>query len=202
MVKTYPIQIWFLDEDLDKSAQALANKQLNSTINGCIQAMVNTRLWCAGIRSIKFYKHYFSKDLEFETLDRLFPCWPLQQLPRFLKYSSVESKWTRKCKNHYDYVKMYLNSLINEFEYRFKKECDRSQFLEWENVDAPEIKLKEIKLSKIVLPWKNINIKYRSKDIIQAYRKQYKHIIGHPIAAYSNVSRNIPEWLIDDNYEI
>ena len=58
--------------------------------------------------------------------------------------------------------------------------------------------MKEAKLSKICLPWKNINPKYRSKDVIAAYRKQYKAYIGHPIEAYADTPRDIPEWIMAD----
>lgn len=174
------------------------NKYLKSTIDGCIQAIVNARLWCAGIRTPKFYKYYFGRDKIVETLDRLFPCWPLKRLPSFLKFISKESKWTRMCKNHYDYVLRYLDVLFNEYAYRFKQEHENAAFSEWELVDAPKISLKEANISKIVLPWKNINPKYRSKDIIESYRRQYKSVIGHPIEAYMDTPRDIPEWIAAD----
>lgn len=197
-VRQFLVQIWFLDEDLSKSAQMLDNKRLNSSIDGIIKAVVDARLWCAGIRSAKFYMHYFGKDKIIETMDKLFPCWPLKRPPGFLKFDSKESKWTRMCKNHYDYVLRYLECLFTEYAYRFKREHESAQFTEWELVDAPKISLKEAKLSKIVLPWKNINPKYRSKDIIESYRRQYKSIIGHPIEAYQDVPRDIPEWITKD----
>lgn len=197
-IRSYPIQIWFLDEDFVKSAQSLDNRRLNATISGCIQALVNARFWCAGIRSAKFYKYYFGKDKIIETMDKLFSYWPLRRPPGFLKFSSKESKWTRMCKNHYDYVLRYLDCLFTEYAYRFKREHEEAAFIEWELVDAPKIQLKAANLSKINLPWKNINPKYRSKDIIQSYRRQYKSTIGHPIEAYADVPRDIPSWLIDE----
>ena len=162
----------------------LDNKRLNSSIDGCIKALVDARLWCAGIKSAKFYKYYFGTDKILETMDKLFPCWPLHRPPGFLKFDSKESKWKKIKKNHYDYVLRYLNYLFTEYSYRFKREHESFKFIEWELVDAPKIQLKDAKLSKIVLPWKNINPKYRSKDIIESYRRQYKSIIGHPITAY------------------
>lgn len=198
--RQFPVQIWFLDEDLSKSAQMLDNKRLSSTINGCMQALINARFWCAGIRSAKFYKYYFGKDKIMETFDLLFPHWPCTRgrVPGFLKFDSKESKWTRMCKNHYNYVLRYLDCLFTEYAYRFKREHEEAAYIEWEMIYAPKIQLKEAKLSKIVLPWKNINPKYRSKDIIESYRRQYKSIIGHPITAYQDVPRDIPEWITKD----
>ena len=98
------------------------------------------------------------------------------------------------CKNHYDYVVRYLELLLDEHAYRFKKEHESAQFTEWERFDAPKIALKEANLSKIVLPWKNID----PKDIIAAYRRQYKARIGHPIEAYSDTPRDIPDWIMSD----
>ena len=104
----------------------MSNKLLKKTIDGCIQAIVNARLYCAGIRSPKFYKHYFGRDKIQETMDRLFPCWPLHRFPGFLKFSSRESKWARICKNHYDYILRYLDFLLNEHAFRFKREHDNA----------------------------------------------------------------------------
>ena len=131
-------------------------------------------------------------------MDKLFPCWPLRRCPSFIRFGSKETRWTRMCKNHYDYIVRYLELLLDEYAFRYKKEHENAKFAEWERFDAPKISLKEVKLVKIVLPWKNINPKYRSKDIVQSYRRQYKAYIGHPITAYSDTPRDIPEWIMAD----
>jgi hypothetical protein len=59
--KRYPIQIFFLSEDLVESATWLSNKYLIKTITGCMQALVATRFYFIGIRSAKFYRYYFDK---------------------------------------------------------------------------------------------------------------------------------------------
>lgn len=113
--KTYPIQIWFLDDDLRKSAEYQTNKSLLKSIDGCFQALVAARLYFIGIRSKIFFKHYFSTEKVHETMDRFFPLWPLKRRPSFQNYSSKTSKWTRMCLEHYSYVKLYLRFLLDEY---------------------------------------------------------------------------------------
>lgn len=199
--KAYPIQIWFLDDDLCMSAQYLSNKYLNATINGCFNALVSSRMYYIGIRSVKFYKYYFSKERVFETTDKFFPSWPLPYAPKFKSYDTKTTKWCRMCKEHYDYVKQYLTYCLGEYEYRFGKQHQLDKFLEWDQFDAPTIPIKNANLKKLVLPWKCLNPKYRKKDIVEGYRLQYKHLIKDPFGEYSTTRRDIPSWLLD-NYMI
>lgn len=197
MIKRYPIQIWFLSEDMQQSAEWLSNKHLVKTINGCMNALLATRFYYIGIRTPKFYKYYFDKERKRETLDRFFPCWPLKQKPSYMAYKTKTSKWCRMCREHYDYVKQYMAVLLQEYEYRYKKPHGLSRFIEWLEFDAPELSIPEGKLTVISLPWKCLNPKYRDKDICQGYRNQYKAVMtndGIKLADYKN--RDIPEFLV------
>lgn len=195
--KKYPVQIWFLDDDLNKSAQYLTNKFLVRTISGCMQALITTRFYFIGIRNKKFYDYYFNKERQAETLDRFFPLWPLQQKPKFNKYMSKEGKWTRKCKEHYDYIYKYLGILLDEYQYRFGKEHKLSKFLEWLDFDAPKLNIPEGHLKKIILPWKVINIKYRRKNILDGYRLQFISLLEkEPQEEFLKTKRDIPEFIV------
>ena len=103
-------------------------------------------------------------------MDKFFPIWPLKQKPKFMQYSSKESKWTRKCAEHYEYIKKYMSILLDEYLYRFNKEHGLAKFIEWEEFDAPKLNIPYGKLSKIVLPWKVIDPQYRKVNIIDGYR--------------------------------
>ncbi len=81
-----------------------------------MQALICTRFYFIGLRNKKFYKYYFDKERKEETMERFFPLWPLKQSPKFMQYTSKESKWTRKCKEHYDYIKQYLDILLEAQE--------------------------------------------------------------------------------------
>lgn len=195
--KKYPVQIWFLDDDLNKSAQYLTNKLLVRTISGCMQALITTRFYFIGIRNKKFYDYYFDKERQTETLDRFFPLWPLQQKPKFNKYMSKEGKWIRKCKEHYDYVHKYLGILLDEYQYRFGKEHKLNKFLEWLDFDAPKLNIPEGHLKKIILPWKVINIKYRRKNILDGYRLQFISLLEkEPQEEFLKTKRDIPEFIV------
>lgn len=195
--RRYPIQIMFLDEDLIKSAQYQTNKTLVKSISGCMQAIVAARFYFIGIRNKKFYNYYFDKVRKDETMDKFFPFWPLQQKPSFNQYLSKESKWTRKCSEHYEYVKRYMSILLDEYLYRFNKEHGLAKFAEWLDFDAPKMNIPTGKLSKITLPWKVINIKYRRKNILDSYRLQFMNSFDKkPIDEFMKTKRDIPDFVL------
>ena len=196
-VKAYPVQIWFLDKDLNKSAEALTTKRLSMTINGCVSAMIAARFYFNGIRSMRFYKYYFSTERYYSTIDTYFTNWPFNKGPRFNKYNTKESKWCRMCNEHYEYVKTYLSVLLAEYAYRTGKPHEFEDFLSWELLDAPKLKIPNGNLKSIQLPWKNLNPKYRRKDIIEGYILQYKSLITHPLTDYKDSNIDIPDWIMN-----
>lgn len=200
-LKTYPIQIWFLDSDMQLSAQQLPDKLLSKTILGCMQALVAARLYCNGIRSMRFYKYYFDKARKDETMDKLFPLWPFSKKPSFQQYGSQASKWCRKCKEHLEFVQEYMRICLEEHLLRFSKEHAVSKFLEWNAVDAPLLNVPEAHLKKIIVPWKVLPPKFRSKDIYSGYKKQLKSVLdkdgGVKIGDYTR--RDIPEFLLEES---
>ena len=199
--KQYPIQIWFLSEDLEQSAQWLTNKHLVKTINGCMNALIAARFYYIGIRTPKFYKYFFDADHKQETLDRFFPLWPLRQRPSFNTYKTKVSKWCRMCSEHYSYVKRYLDILLQEYEFRYKKMHGLSKFLDWLENDAPKLPIHEGKLAKVVVPWECLKPRFRDKDICAGYRKQFKAVVendgGPKVTDYK--CRDIPEFLLQKN---
>lgn len=196
MHKSYPIQVWFLDEDMQKSASYLTNKLLNKSILGCYQALLSARFYFIGIRNQKAFKWHFDKARKAETMEKFFPAWPLKMRPSFMQYGSRLSKWTRKCDEHVRFIKAYMSELTAEYEYRFGREHGLHKFLVWLDLDAPKLAIPEGHLTKITLEWKSINPRYRSKDIIAAYRTQYKHYLyndGVKITDFTK--RDMPEFL-------
>ena len=196
--KTYPIQIWFLDNDLQKSAEYMSNKALVTSADGCFHALVSARLYFVGVRTKTFYKHYFSKDKWPETKDRFFPMWPLRNKPSFMSYASKASKWCRMCAEHYSYVKKYLDVLLSEYEFRFGKQHGLAKYLEWEEIDAPKLSIPSGNIKKICLPWKCLDPKWRRKDIIEGYRLQFVSSFEDDdvFKAYNGSKRDMPEFVI------
>ena len=196
--KNYSIQIWFLDNDMHQSARFLTNKTLLSTIDGCLHALTCARLYYIGIRTKAFYKHFFSKDNINETKDRFFPLWPLKKNPSMMTYSSHASKWCRKCKEHYDYVKRYLDVLLLEYEFRFSKQHGLVKYAEWEEVDAPKLCIPAANINDIVFPWKCLDPKWRRKDIVDGYRLQFMNSFEDDdvYKAYANSRRDIPDFAV------
>ena len=196
--KRYPIQIWFFNEDLFLSAQQHQDKLLVNSMYGCYRALLCTYFYFYGIRSKKFFDYYFADCRKDATMESLFPCWSLPIKPKFTEYSSRTSKWCRKCKEHFDYIKRYLGILIEEYEYRFDKAHMFSRFIEWIDFDAPKINIPEAKLSKITVEWKVLNPLYRRKDILEGYRLQCKSILTNAGLDPNFFSkRDVPDWLLE-----
>lgn len=194
--KFYPIQIMFLDENLNKSAEYQTNKTLIKSINGCIQALLSARFYYNGIRSKKIYDWYFNKEKLLLSLQDFFPGWPLKKKPSYSQYSSRTSKWCRQCKEHYDLVMKYLDIMLLEYDYRFNKQHNSQIIYDWILMQAPELKIPYANLNKIVLPWKCLNPKYRKRDIVQGYRTQYLYSIEEPFEAYNDSKRDIPDFVL------
>lgn len=191
------VHIWFLDEDLAKSAEYLINPVLVTTIDGCYAMLVDAVLHVYGIRSKKFLDYYFHLDRRAETMDRFFPNWPFKKLPSLKYYTSRTSKWTRQCGEHFQYVVDYFRVLLTEHEYRFGRRHKLARFLDWLDCDMPA-KLPMAHLKQIYLPWKSLKKKFRNRDIIEGYRRQYMdtYCYEDPIGAYMSSNRDVPEFVV------
>ena len=152
----------------------------------------------AGVRSKKFYEHFFSKDLQQESTSRIFPMWPLRKKPSFSSYGWRESKWCRSCLDNYEYTKSYLSALLDEHEYRFSTSHANAQFLSWVELDAPKLGLPLLGLSDVILPWKVIDPKHRRVDVIEGYRLQFMSTFDcdDPFAAYGSCKRDVPSFVL------
>ena len=198
-VKKWPIYIWFLDNDLQKSATYLTDKALLRSIDGCIGALLSTIFYFIGIRSKKFYDYFFSKDNVDATMERFFVDWPFKKKPSFSSYGRKESKWCRACHENFDYCKGYLDILLTEAEYRYCKDSDKRSFLDWIQFDIPKFDFPYANLKNIILPWKVIDPKFRRIDIIEGYRLQFIDSFedGDAFKAYGSCKRDIPTFVLE-----
>lgn len=197
--RKWPIYIWFLDDDLQKSSEFLTDKALLRSIDGCIGALVSTYFYMIGIRTKKFYDYFFAKDRIQETMDRFFPNWPLSKKPTFAAFNRRESKWCKMCFENWSYVKKYLELLFEEAAYRNGSEHDDASFMQWIDFDMPNIDLQKAGLSNVVLPWKVIEPRFRKINVIEGYRLQFMSIFedSDPFKAYGSCKRDIPEFVLD-----
>ena len=199
-VKKWPICIWFLDDDLHKSASFLTEKALLRSIDGCIGSMLSAYFYFTGVRSKKMYDYWFADERRAETMSRLFPNWPIKKKPSFAAYGRKESRWCRACKENYDYVSSYLSLLLNEFESRHGSICaERDNVASWLMLDMPKIDFPYAGIDKIVLPWKAIDPKFRRTCIVEWYRLQFIASFedSDPFKAYANCPRDIPEFVVE-----
>ena len=57
------------------------------------------------------------------------------------------------------------------------------------------VSLPEVRNLKIVLPWKNLPLDCRRKNIVEGYRKWFLRGLGDPFLAYAGTKRDIPEFV-------
>lgn len=194
----------FLDEDLRKSSQFLTNFHLEHGIRNAIQVLMCSAFYLVGIRNKTMFRHYVCKKRWDDTKFRNFPQYPLDSMPKFSYYNSQESRWCRKCSDHYRLISDYLGFMLDEHWFRYGHEhrlCEMHGFLRTFPMETfvrhgysmPSLKDK----SKLQLPWKNLPVMFRKKDIISGYRKYYRSIIASPLDAFIGTKRDVPEFLLD-----
>ena len=194
----------FLDKDLQKSAQYLTSFHLEHGIRNSIQVLLCSVFYLVGLRNKTLFKHYVCKERWDETRFKYFPQYPLKSMPKFSYYNSQEARWCRKCYDHYRIVSDYLGFMLDEHVFRWGKE-----HMLWEMHDFLRILPMELSVrrglllpklsdkSKIQLPWKNLPVKYRKRDIVAGYREYYKSIIASPLDAFVGTKRDVPDFLLD-----
>lgn len=191
------VLIWFLDEDLRKSAEYLTNAALCKTLEGCFSVAVTAMLHFAGVRSKKAYEYRFCRDRREETMERFFPGWPFRRLPQLKYYTNRTAKWARACREHFEYVMAYFDALEAEHELRFGRRHPLAGFSDWVCSGAA-VSIPAGGVKNVVLPWKSLKLKFRRKDIVEGYRLQYMDVFlwGDPVAAYASSDRDVPEFVI------
>lgn len=155
-----------------------------------------------GFRNKKIFKYYFSKDKWDETRFKYFANYPEKSIPKFTFYNSEESRWCRKCIDHYNYVWKYMSCMLDEYYFRFGKEHNLSEMCSFLKKLPMTIAVKHGLIlsnlknkNKFQLPWKNLPIEFRRKDIIKGYQAYYTSVIFNPLDAYIGTKREIPEFL-------
>lgn len=198
--KSCTVHVWFLDNDLEKSAQMLTDKCLNKTINACVNCIVSVHMHLMGIRSKKFYSHFFSKENMQETMSSKFTGWPLKSKPSFNAYQWKESRWCRMCHENLDLMVDYLSALLDEHIWRCSRSHPAQSVLDWVKSDEILLDFPYAGLTEVVLPWKSVDPKYRTEDIITGYRSQFcatQIEDGDAFAAYANCRRDIPDFIVE-----
>lgn len=189
------VQIWFLDADPVKSAEYQTNHTLVKSIDGCYNALCAARFYFSGIRNRKFYEHFFGKGWKDGEGGRICPDWPLKARPPFKFYTAKFSKWCRKCREHYEYTLGFMEALLAEYEFRFRRQHGLARYAEWERRNSLNVPAGNLK--KIDFPWKSLSLKYRRKDIVQGFRLQFMSQLegDDPYLAYRGSCRDIPDFV-------
>lgn len=90
-----------------------------------------------------------------------------------------------------------MSFLLDEYLYRFSREHGLAKFLQWLDFDAPKLSVPSAKLSRITLPWKVIDIKYRKRDILDSYRLKFMSTFEHnAVDEYMKTKRDVPDFVL------
>lgn len=191
----------FLSEDPTEAARFSTQPLLVENVKQTCQVLTCVMLYMFGIRSKKMHKFMFSKEKKDETMRKYFRNWPLKSSPPFTLYNSPEARWARKCKNHYDYLVAFLEANADEYQFRigspisYEPLVEYFRFALYEAAFDNRISLPEIENMKIVLPWKNLPLDCRKRNVIDGYRKWFIRGLGDPISAYVGTKRDVPEFV-------
>ena len=192
----------FLSEDPSEAARFSNNALLLENLKQTRQVLVCVLLHIVGIRSKKIHKFLFSKERKDDTLRKYFKGWPSKSAPQFTLYNSPEAKWARMCKNRYDYLVSFLEANQDEFFYRFGKDCPAYEYLDFFKMAVYDIAfnnlvaLPDIPNLRLELPWKNLPLDCRKKNVVEGYRKWYLKRLGDPISEYVGTKRDVPEFVM------
>lgn len=195
--------ILFLDNDPVKSASYLTNVHLEQGIKNSCQILLCSIYYMLGFRTKTIFKYYFCKERWEETRFKYFSNYPLKTIPKYSFYNSQESRWCRKCHDHYKYVVNYFESMLNEYAFRFNSDHPLYEMYDFLRILPMEMgvrygfKFPKLKnKNQFQLPWKNLPLKYRRKDIILGYREYYKSTILSP-DAFIGTKRDVPDFILD-----
>lgn len=194
--------VWVIDNDLEVSAHGLTNEYLNKTIVNLIQILVDVKFYFAGIRNKRYYQYYFNKERKEETMSQLFPGID-GYTPKMKFQTHRTTKWARRCLEHYEYFRKYLNICFLEYNARrrrFHKMSDIILFLLEDSSVAEH--LPKANIEKVTLDWKNIPKRIRCRDVLEMYRRYYVSLIGDPFIAYKDSNVDIPDFVIKANTRI
>lgn len=90
-----------------------------------------------------------------------------------------------------------MQILLNEYSYRFKKEHGLQKFLDWATTSPIAPQIPYGKIHTINLPWKDLKLKYRRKNIVEGYRLQFMNSFSKDaFAEYSGSMRDIPQFVV------
>lgn len=82
--------------------------------------------------------------------------------------------------------------------YRFGKDHELYDLLDFYKTMAFNTKIPKANIRKIVLPYKNLPIRFRKRNLVEGYRKYYRSIMTDPMTEYVKTKRDVPSFLLDD----
>lgn len=198
--KRYDPLVWVLDMDTKKSAEMLDDYHLSKNIDHLVQIFVDIVYYVNGIRNKRMFNILFGQEKYRDGT--ILACFPFFDVPyfkfTFALYDHRVTKWTRKCKEHYEFFEDYLLDCLNEFEFRFKRQHGLFDIANYLLTNSALVKsyIPKGNIKEIQLEWKSISPRFRNKDILLSYQKFYAYKLGDPFVAYNKCIRDIPEFLL------
>lgn len=192
----YTPPVWIIESDPGQNAKELTNWALNKNIRSLTQMLFCVHLMHHGIRSKRIFNLKFDRahrDITFEEMG-IFIDGKLSK-PTMEYFTNKLTKWASRCKERYMFFVDHLNACLNEYEYRYGRQHQKTPLALGLLGSRLSDKLLETGLSNVTIPISFCLPKYRTTDIISSYRKYYASMIHHPLEAYANTKRDVPDFL-------
>lgn len=201
-MRTYSVKVWVLDENQKLSAQYMTDKTLKQSLKNSFRIITCAILYWNGIRTKGVYVGKFSQDEFQTTMDTLFPNWTFKFIPSLKESRWEETKWCRKCGEHFWWMYSYCKTLCDEIIYRHPNAKWTNyirNILNWLNNVENMISVPMANIKEIQFPWKNLNPKFRNCDIIIGYRKAFIDMFKSYdiMKEYQGTNRDIPQFVLD-----
>lgn len=193
----YTPPVWIIESDPAQNAKELTNWALNKNIRSLTQILFCINLMRAGIRSKQLFNKKFDKanrDVTFDELNIVIDGKVTKPTREY--FTNKLTKWASLSKDRYLFFVNHLNACLNEYEYRFNRQHAKTPFALGIIGSGLEHKLLATNQQNIAIPISFCLPKCRTKDIVGSYRKYYASLIHHPIEAYANTKRDVPEFLL------
>ena len=184
------MNLFYLDEDLDKCAEYHVDKHVNKMILEAAQLLC-TAIWVDTL--LGFVPRALEKDEaavlnEFKKEEKGFPPEERRLTPYLgMMYNHPSTIWTRSSLDNYEWAWCYSHALAEEYRYRYGKE--HKSFWQVINKLPDPVNLKRVGFTTFGLAMPEVLKNY--DDPIQSYRDYY-HLDKATFASWT--SRERPPW--------
>lgn len=179
-------EIFILDKSIEQSSKYLTDKDIDRNIKNSIKLMGSCLLYLGGIRKGRMYD-----QLKETTVVEIFKDYPTKSYPQPKFNAKLEYKYTRQCRNHFQFILEVGFQACCEYEVRYNKEHKLKDTIDWYYYNVPTV-LPLIN-KPLDFPIRTLPRQYRTIDLIKSMRSFYiNRYKWNALGYYKRGS--VPEW--------